>query len=132
MSSNESPNSSRLAEWEVAAQAVRLAQPGRRPKGARDRSAHVGYFLIDSGLPQLEAAAQARISLGQETAANGQSGIRLLLYLGATGAITLAVAASSAVPGMAIWSQPLAARAHDACWFCWLQPTSAWPSSTGW
>lgn len=81
---------SRLSERQVAAEAVRLAKQAADVKGVRERSAHVGYFLIDRGLPQLEAAAEAGISLGEKL---GRSAKRhpLLLYLGATGSITLAV-----------------------------------------
>ena len=55
---------SRFAEWEVAAQAVGLAQRAADAIGPGDRSAHVGYFLIDEGLRQLEAATQARMPAG--------------------------------------------------------------------
>jgi cellobiose phosphorylase len=86
---------SRLAEWEVAAQAARLARHAADAKGVRERSAHVGYFLIDHGLPQLEAAAQARrLSLGEKLRRSAERH-PLLVYLGATGSITLAVAATA-------------------------------------
>ncbi|MEX2283856.1 MAG: glucoamylase family protein [Gemmatimonadota bacterium] len=42
----------RLTETEVAAHAIRLAS---RPE-MRDHRAHVGYYLVDEGLPELEAA----------------------------------------------------------------------------
>ena len=83
---------SRFTEWEVAAQAVRLAMQAADSKGVRDRSAHVGFFLIDRGLPQLEAAVQARISLGEKLQRSAKRH-SLLLYLGAIGSITFAVAA---------------------------------------
>lgn len=81
---------SRFSEWEVAAQAVGLARQAADVKGIRDRSAHVGYFLIDNGLPQLEAAAQARISIGEKLQRSAKRH-PLLLHLGAIGLITLAV-----------------------------------------
>ena len=83
---------SRFAEWEVAAQAVQLAKQAADLKGVRDRSAHVGYFLIDNGLPQLEAAAKARVSVAEKLRRSAERHLPLL-YLGAIGSITLAVAA---------------------------------------
>jgi cellobiose phosphorylase len=84
----------RLAEWEVAAQAVRLARQAADAKGIRDRSAHVGYFLIDSGLPQLEATAKVQISLGERLWRSAKRH-PLLLYLGAIGAMTLTASAAA-------------------------------------
>ncbi len=43
----------RLTEAEVARQAVQLATESARQKGPTDRTAHVGYYLIDKGRPQL-------------------------------------------------------------------------------
>ena len=55
--------SSGLSESEVARKAIRLAQEGAAGKGGDDRAAHVGFYLIDKGLAQLErAAASARIT----------------------------------------------------------------------
>ena len=48
----------RLSEGEVAAAAVRLARRARPGATARaaaiERAAHVGYYLVDEGVPQLE------------------------------------------------------------------------------
>ena len=46
--------SSPLSESEVAREAIRLAQEGGGQEGGDDRTAHVGFYLIDEGLPQLE------------------------------------------------------------------------------
>ncbi len=55
-----------MSEWEVAAEAVRLAQEHVTDKngalGRDDRAAHVGYYLIDKGLPRLEELAYVRWS----------------------------------------------------------------------
>lgn len=51
---------SKLAESELARQAVQLAEAGAREKGFQDRSAHVGFYLIDKGLAALEKAADMR------------------------------------------------------------------------
>ena len=81
-----------LAQWEVAAQAVRLAREAAVLNGASERAAHVGYYLIDGGLPQLEAAAHARIS-PWEKMRRAAKRHPLLLYLGATGIIAGSVTA---------------------------------------
>ena len=51
-----------LTESEVALKTIELAELGAREHGMNDRSAHVGYYLIDKGLPELEAAANVRWS----------------------------------------------------------------------
>ena len=45
-------------ESEVARKAIVLAQEGHALKGADDRAAHVGFYLIDEGLAQLEQSAR--------------------------------------------------------------------------
>jgi cellobiose phosphorylase len=61
---------SSLTESEVARQAILLAQASQagtasRPSGAGDdeRGRHVGFYLIDQGLPQLERVAKMRSSM---------------------------------------------------------------------
>ena len=54
---------SALSEWAVAREAIVLAQAAAERSGKDDRSAHVGYFLIDRGRPQLEHAVGCRLSL---------------------------------------------------------------------
>src|SRR5438477_4161448 len=51
---------SALSESEVARKAVELAQESAQQKGREDRTAHVGFYLIDKGFPRLERAAGAR------------------------------------------------------------------------
>ncbi|RPI09406.1 MAG: cyclic beta 1-2 glucan synthetase, partial [Acidobacteriales bacterium] len=53
---------SRLSEMEVAREAIRLARAGGAGNGGTDRAGHVGYYLIDEGLPRLEKTAQSRPS----------------------------------------------------------------------
>ena len=50
------------AEREVARKAILLAQEGVALKDGDDRAAHVGFYLIDAGLAQLEKIAQVRSS----------------------------------------------------------------------
>ncbi len=52
---------SRFPESEVAKKAVQLAETGARENGIQDRTAHVGFYLIDKGLAALERAAEMRI-----------------------------------------------------------------------
>src|SRR2546430_1925806 len=51
---------SALSEIEVARKAVELAQEDAKQKGREDRTAHVGFYLIDKGLPRLQRAVRAR------------------------------------------------------------------------
>jgi hypothetical protein len=51
---------SQLSEAQVAQKAVHLAEASARERGVEDRTAHVGFYLIDKGLPLLERAAGAR------------------------------------------------------------------------
>ena len=73
--------SSRLSEREVARHAIDLAQQGAGRNGGGDREAHVGFYLIDKGMPQLERAAEVRRSTSD--ALQRTSGrFPLLLYVG--------------------------------------------------
>ncbi len=49
-------------ELNVARQAIVLAQTAAEQLGANDRSAHVGYYLIDKGRPSLEQAVSCHLS----------------------------------------------------------------------
>jgi len=49
-----------LSEIELARKAVELAEESARQKGGDDRSAHVGFFLIDKGRPALARATNVR------------------------------------------------------------------------
>ena len=51
---------SQLLEDEVAQKAIKLAEASAREKGIADRMAHVGFYLIDKGLPLLERAVEVR------------------------------------------------------------------------
>lgn len=54
-----------LSEKEVAEEAIRLARERAATHGDEDRQAHVGYYLIDDGLRQLEERIKARRSVGE-------------------------------------------------------------------
>ncbi len=89
---------SRLSESEVARKAIQLAhegaatvKAGSRGDNGGDRASHVGYYLIDKGLPQLERAAEARLSIA-EAVRRTACRFPLILYLGAIALLTLAFA----------------------------------------
>src|SRR5712692_1173540 len=55
--------SSLLAEQEVAREAIQLARDCVASPDGDDRTAHVGFYLIDKGLPQLEHATKASFTI---------------------------------------------------------------------
>ncbi|MHC1730147.1 MAG: glucoamylase family protein [Syntrophobacteraceae bacterium] len=73
--------SSLRSENEVARLAVQLAHEAAAGKGSGDRAAHVGFYLIDKGLAQLERTAEVRLSLSEALRKIGRS-FPLLLYSG--------------------------------------------------
>ncbi len=50
-----------LAEEQVARHCLQLAREAAARNEADDRVAHVGYYLVDKGLPQLEAVTRMRV-----------------------------------------------------------------------
>jgi cellobiose phosphorylase len=54
-----------MTEWELARKVVELAQQAAAISGVEDRSAHVGFYLMDKGIAQIERAAQVRKSFIQ-------------------------------------------------------------------
>jgi cyclic beta-1,2-glucan synthetase len=102
--------SGRLSEGEVAAEAVRLAREGTANKngthGRDDRAAHVGFYLIDKGLPQLEELADVRSSVSGTLRKVG-SRFPLLLYLGTitlmTGIFTWGLLQGAYGDGLPYW-----------------------------
>jgi len=98
---------SALSETAVAGRVVELAQRSAARFGGDHRQAHVGYYLIDEGLPELEAAIRAR--LGPAAALRrAASRSPLLLYLGSITLLTLllttALLAEVRADGIAGWT----------------------------
>jgi cyclic beta-1,2-glucan synthetase len=91
--------SSPLSESEVARRAIQLTREGAAGKGGDDQSAHVGFYLIDKGLPQLERSAEVRRS-PLEAFRRLSRQFPLLFYLGIITLIT------------AIFTGSLLAKAH--------------------
>lgn len=71
----------RVSESALAHRAIDLAQQAALQSGARHRTAHVGYYLIDEGRPQLEAAACGRLPWPSQVWRLAKR-FRLPLYLG--------------------------------------------------
>ena len=88
-----------LSESEVAAEALRLAREGAAKNGPDDRATHVGFYLIDKGLAELEQLAGVRLSVS-ETLRKLSLRFPLLLYIGMIMLMTM------------IFSGHLLAKAH--------------------
>ncbi|MBA4741469.1 MAG: cyclic beta 1-2 glucan synthetase [Azoarcus sp.] len=80
----------RLSEFEVAREAVKLARAGADGK-SDEREAHVGYYLIDQGLPALEGVANVRAS-GLDVLSKLARRSPLLPYAGTIALITASLA----------------------------------------
>jgi cellobiose phosphorylase len=95
-----------LSEREVAQKAVDLAAAAQTEAGAQDRTAHVGYYLIDRGVPLFERAAQVRPS-PFERLRRAAGRIPLLLYLGSiwliAATVTLGVLVQAVASGAGGW-----------------------------
>ena len=81
-----------LSEDEVARLVVRLAGQSAARCGSDDRSAHIGFHLIDKGLPALERAAGVRRTVSQ-IFRGFASRVPLLTYVGAISLFTAMLAA---------------------------------------
>ncbi|HCY75140.1 MAG TPA: cyclic beta 1-2 glucan synthetase [Ignavibacteriales bacterium] len=86
-----SKNSSQ-SEEEVAQFAIGLSQEGAALNGAADRTAHVGYYLIDKGSKKLEALAKVKFSAAS-TLRKISKRVPLLLYNGSIILLTAIITA---------------------------------------
>ncbi|HVE48353.1 MAG TPA: glucoamylase family protein, partial [Casimicrobiaceae bacterium] len=100
---------SALSEVEVARAAVQLAQASAASGGVR--RTHVGYYLIDNGLPQLERVAQIRPRL-HEAVRRRAGRFPLWPYLGSIALLTVLTAGN-------LLNQARSIGAEGAfLWFC--------------
>lgn len=76
-----------LSEGEVARKAVELAREAAARKGEGDRVAHVGFHLIDAGVPSFERAAGMRLSPAGLLRRAARK-VPLLAYFGSIAAMT--------------------------------------------
>jgi cyclic beta-1,2-glucan synthetase len=81
-----------VSEVEVARKALQLARSSMTMDGGTAR-AHVGFYLVDKGLPDLEQAAQVRLSILEKFWRAGRQHA-LFYYLGAIALITVALGSS--------------------------------------
>lgn len=72
---------STYSEIEVAQKAIDLAKRGAEQNGQQDRNAHVGYYLIDKGLPRLEHISRSGRSI-KSLIIKLTTRVPLLFYLG--------------------------------------------------
>ena len=79
---------STCSEMAVAREAIVLAQAAAAQRGRHDRSAHVGYYLIDRGRQHLEHAVGCRLSWKSRISRVSRH-LRLPLYLGPILLLTL-------------------------------------------
>jgi len=77
-----------LSESEVARTAISLARKCSVKNDRYDCTAHVGFYLIDKGLPELEQLTKVRLSPIEKIMRLGRR-IPLLLYIGAIIGLTL-------------------------------------------
>jgi hypothetical protein len=119
--------SGRLSEGDVAANAVRLAREAAARKddtvGLDDRSAHVGYYLIDKGLARLEHLAGARLSVTESLRKAGHR-FPFFLYFGT---ITLMTAIFTG----ACWQRRMPVGIRIGCslmgsFRCWAEVSWPW------
>lgn len=69
-----------LSESDLARLAIKLAQKGAEETSYNDRKAHVGFYLIDKGLPQLEQASDTRYTISQSVGRSCRQ-FPLLIYI---------------------------------------------------
>ena len=98
--------SSRRSEPEVARAAIQLAREAAARKGSDDRAQHVGFYLIDKGLEQLERKVEVRFT-ASEAFRKVSREFPLLLYIGTITLITTIVAGT------------LVAKAHASAFHGW-------------
>ncbi|MFN2355534.1 MAG: cyclic beta 1-2 glucan synthetase, partial [Desulfopila sp.] len=94
------------SEIQVARQAIDLAQEAAADKDSDDRTAHVGFYLIDAGLSQLELRAEVRLKLAETLRKVGcrfplsvYGGVIILL----TAFLTGCLAVKAAADGLSAW-----------------------------
>ncbi len=92
----EIAKSSHRSETEVARKAIQLAYHATAGHAGYDgddaRAAHVGFYLVDKGRPQLERAAEMRVP-ALEALCRTARRVPLLLYLGSVALVTAGVTA---------------------------------------
>jgi cyclic beta-1,2-glucan synthetase len=76
-----------IAELDIAGRALQLAQRAQQPDPENEASAHVGYYLIDQGLADLERAVAFQLRIGERAGRLVQRHLTLA-YLGSIVIVT--------------------------------------------
>jgi cellobiose phosphorylase len=104
--------STRQTEGDVAELAIQLARESAAARGSEDRTAHVGLYLIDRGLPQLEQAAEVRLPMA-DALQRAVCRFPLPVFLGSIALLTAAFAgcllAKTYAGGLRDWNLALLA-----------------------
>jgi cyclic beta-1,2-glucan synthetase len=79
---------SKQSEQDIALLAFQLAKESSTIEGREQRSSHIGFYLIDQGLPGLEQTAEMRLPMG-EALQELMSRIPLVCFLGAIAVLTV-------------------------------------------
>ena len=95
----------------MARKAVELARAaalvGAHSTGAGERARHIGFYLIDKGLPELERAAEVRLSSSQSLQ-RAVERCPLLIYLGTIVLLSVILSAGLLAQALAL-GMPLGA-----------------------
>ncbi len=89
-----------LSESDVARKAIERAREGAARMGVENRTAHVGFYLVDRGLRELERAVNAHLSLSAMLRRASRR-VPLLLYVGLIALATVMAAGSLVAIGLA-------------------------------
>ena len=82
--------SSKLNENQVAEEAIRLAKEASEKKGIEDKTAHVGFYIIDKGLSELERNVKINLSFSEASIKFARK-YPLLLFAGTITLISLLI-----------------------------------------
>ncbi|PKL37491.1 MAG: cyclic beta 1-2 glucan synthetase [Spirochaetae bacterium HGW-Spirochaetae-1] len=95
-----------ITETEVAREAIQLAREGAENNGITDRTAHVGFYLIEKGFSRLERKAKIRLSPRstiKKTGARFPLFIFLVTIMALTAIFTIGLFAKAHTGGMNGW-----------------------------
>ncbi len=108
----------RLEESDIARRTVQLALDGLKSRGKEDRTAHVGFYLVDKGFELLSQAAGLRMSPSRVLSNLGPPSV-LALYIGAALllalTLTFGMALEASAGGMRGWQVWLATSLTFLC-----------------
>ena len=119
-----------FSEVEVADRAIGLAREGAALNGEESLTAHVGYYLIDNGLGQLNTSAKVRNSTVEFQSSPG-SRLPLLLYGGGILFLSVLFAGGLAVRAQDRWLARVWTGSDEPALACLHQPLGGGPGKLG-